>query len=140
MRRIDKLYTKQNINLLQELFIQHGEIEGMDAGPRKDMAILRLGMIAELDAANFYERLSQLASNEKVKILMLDVANEEKVHIGEFEELLDEIDPKHDEMEEEGEEEVEKMFGMNKDKDPAEKIGPSEGISIKEWRAIKWAE
>ena len=137
MALIDKLFTKQNINLLQELFIQHGEIEGMDAGPRKDMAILRLGMIAELDAANFYERLSQLASNEKVKILMLDVANEEKVHIGEFEELLDEIDPKHDEMEEEGEEEVEKMFGMNKDKDPAEKIGPSEGISIKEWRAIK---
>lgn len=94
---------------LLELFIQQGEIEAMSSGARRDMAILRIGMIAELDAANFYERLSDLAENKLVSKVMLDVANEEKVHAGEFETILEEVDPDYEKMEEEGEDEIEDM-------------------------------
>lgn len=92
---------------LHELFVQQGEIEAMPKGARRDMAILRIGIIAELDAANFYERLAELASNKTITETMMDVANEEKVHAGEFETLLEEVDPDYEEMEEEGEREVE---------------------------------
>ena len=39
--------------------------------------------------------------------MLLDVANEEKVHIGEFEALLEKIDLEHEPNEDKGEEEVE---------------------------------
>jgi hypothetical protein len=92
---------------LHELFVQQGEIEAMPKGARRDMAILRIGIIAELDAANFYERLAELASNKTITETMMDVANEEKVHAGEFQTLLEEVDPDYEKMEEEGEREVE---------------------------------
>ena len=92
--------------LLQELFIQLGEISAMSKGPRKDMAILRLSIVAEYDAASLYEQMSTQVSNSKVKKVLLEIANEEKTHIGEFEYLLEELDPDHEKREEEGEEEV----------------------------------
>jgi hypothetical protein len=97
---------------ISELFISQGEIEAMSAGDRRDMAILRISMIAELDAVNFYERLAELATHEAIKKVMLDVANEEKVHAGEFEALLEEIDPEYEKLEEEGEDEVEELTGI----------------------------
>lgn len=53
-----------------------------------DNQILRAGMIAELDAVNFYEQMSAMASSQKIKKALLDIAREEKTHIGEFETLL----------------------------------------------------
>jgi len=53
-----------------------------------DREILRAGMIAELDAVNFYEQMAAKASNKKVKAVLLDIAREEKTHIAEFETLL----------------------------------------------------
>jgi len=109
--RLKKMESEAKVaeSLITELFIQQGEIEAMSSGARRDMAILRISMIAELDAANFYERLADLASNKDVEELMFDVANEEKVHAGEFETLLEEIDPDYEEMEEKGEDEVEDL-------------------------------
>ena len=52
---------------------------------RLDQEILRLGMIAELDAINLYEQLAAMTQNEKVKAILLDIAKEEKTHVGEFE-------------------------------------------------------
>ena len=120
--RLKKMESEAKVaeSLITELFIQQGEIEAMSSGARRDMAILRISMIAELDAANFYERLADLASNKDVEELMLDVANEEKVHAGEFETLLEEIDPDYEEMEEKGEDEVEELTG--------ESLNLSEGI------------
>lgn len=46
--------------------------------------ILRIGIIAELDAINLYEQLASFAKDEKVKKVFLDIAKEEKTHIGEF--------------------------------------------------------
>ncbi len=82
---------------------------------RKDMEILRTAIIAEYDAINLYEQLAEATSNKDIKKILLDVANEEKVHIGEFEALLEKFDPEHEPNEEEGEEEVVDELGEKYD-------------------------
>ena len=72
---------------------------------KKDKEILRLGIIAELDAVNFYEQLADSATNKKVKEMLLDVAKEEKTHVGEFQALLKELDPEYKEELKKGKEE-----------------------------------
>lgn len=46
--------------------------------------ILRIGIIAELDAINLYEQLASLTKDERIKEVFLEVAKEEKTHVGEF--------------------------------------------------------
>lgn len=74
-----------------------------------DKEILRLGIIAELDAINLYEQLAAKAKNENVKKVMLEVAKEEKEHVGEFQSMLFDMDPEQVEEYEKGKKEVEEM-------------------------------
>jgi hypothetical protein len=60
-----------------------------------DRELLRLSMIAELDAISLYEQLAKQTKNEKLKKILLDVAREEKTHVGEFQTLLCKIDPEY---------------------------------------------
>ena len=53
-----------------------------------DREILRVAMIAELDAISLYEQLAAVTENENIKKVLLDVAKEEKTHMGEFQTLL----------------------------------------------------
>ncbi len=53
-----------------------------------DKQILRIGMIAELDAVNLYEQMAARTKNSSIKKILLDIAKEEKTHVGEFETLL----------------------------------------------------
>lgn len=78
---------------------------------RRDMQILRAAIIAEYDAVNLYEQFAEAATNPDLKKLMLEVANEEKVHVGEFEEMLERLDPEHEDNVEEGEDEVKELLG-----------------------------
>lgn len=57
-----------------------------------DNEILRLGMIAELDAVSLYEQMAALTGDRHIKNVLLDIAKEEKTHIGEFQALLLERD------------------------------------------------
>ena len=57
-----------------------------------DNELLRIGMIAELDAVNLYEQLAEMAENKDIKKVLLEIAKEEKTHMGEFEALLLELD------------------------------------------------
>jgi rubrerythrin len=57
-----------------------------------DKEILRLGMIAELDAVSLYEQLASMTENKDIKKLVLDIAKEEKTHIGEFQAFLLRLD------------------------------------------------
>ena len=50
--------------------------------------ILRVGMIAELDAISLYEQLAAMTDRADIKKVFLDIAREEKTHVGEFQELL----------------------------------------------------
>ena len=71
-----------------------------------DKEILRLGMIAELDAVSLYEQLAAKTKSEKIKKVLLDIAKEEKTHIGEFQTLLLELDPEQIQELEKGKKEV----------------------------------
>ncbi|MDI6825612.1 MAG: ferritin family protein [Candidatus Aenigmarchaeota archaeon] len=53
-----------------------------------DKEILRVGMIAELDAVSLYEQLAAMTENENIKKILLDIAKEEKTHVGELQALL----------------------------------------------------
>lgn len=72
----------------------------------KDKEILRLAIISELDAVSLYEQLAETAVSDKVKKVLLDVAKEEKTHVGEFQALLKELDPEYKEELKNGKEEV----------------------------------
>lgn len=70
--------------------------------------ILRLGIIAELDAVNLYEQLAAYTDNTDIKKVILDIAKEEKTHIGEFQTLLLKLDRQQVAELETGRKEVEK--------------------------------
>ncbi|AKB19973.1 MULTISPECIES: ferritin family protein [unclassified Methanosarcina] len=72
-----------------------------------DKEILRAGIIAELDTVNLYEQMATLTKNNDIKTILLDIAKEEKTHIGEFQTLLLRFDPQQKEELEAGAEEVE---------------------------------
>ena len=71
--------------------------------------ILRAGMIAELDAISFYEQMAALTDNENIKKILLDIAKEEKAHMGEFETLLLREDQEQAKKSDEGKKEVEEL-------------------------------
>jgi len=72
----------------------------------KDKEILRLGIIAELDAVSLYEQLANQTSNDLIKKALLDIAKEEKTHVGEFQALLLKLDTEQTKELKAGEEEV----------------------------------
>jgi len=73
----------------------------------KDKEILRLGMIAELDAISLYEQLASMASNPGIKTILYDIAKEEKTHAGEFQALLLKLDKEQERELMKGKKEVE---------------------------------
>jgi rubrerythrin len=80
-----------------------------------DKEILRSAMIAELDAINLYEQMAGMTENKSIGKLLLDVAREEKTHVGEFEALLLTEDKQQKEELEEGKKEVKEiMMGSKK--------------------------
>jgi len=93
--------------LLSEIPIDLGKMRDKDI----DKEILRAGIIAEYDAINLYEQMAALTENENVRKIMLDVAREEKAHVGEFQALLLMLDEEQVEEMEEGKEEVDELLG-----------------------------
>jgi len=76
-----------------------------------DKEILRAGVIAELDAINLYEQMAAMAKDKNLKKLLLDIAKEEKTHVGEFLTLLLGKDEEQEAELEEGKKEVEELVG-----------------------------
>ncbi|HDI31385.1 MAG TPA: rubrerythrin, partial [Thermofilum sp.] len=74
-----------------------------------DKEILRIGIIAELDAVNLYEQLASMTSNESIRKVLQDIAKEEKTHVGEFLELLLRLDKEQVSELEEGKKEVKEL-------------------------------
>jgi rubrerythrin len=61
-----------------------------------------------LDAINLYEQLSATTKNKNLKVILLDIAKEEKTHMGEFQALLLKLDKEQVKELEAGKKEVEK--------------------------------
>ena len=76
-----------------------------------DKEVLRAGIIAELDAINLYEQLAETTDNKDLKKVILDIAKEEKTHVGEFQTLLLKLDKQQVTELEAGKKEVEKELG-----------------------------
>lgn len=77
-----------------------------------DREILRAGIIAELDAINLYEQMAALTDNETIRKVLLDIAREEKEHVGEFQTLLLRFDKEQVKELAEGKKEVEELVGQ----------------------------
>lgn len=74
--------------------------------------ILRAGIIAELDAINLYEQMAALTENKNIRKILLDIAKEEKTHVGELQTLLLMEDKEQEKELEEGKKEVKKETGI----------------------------
>ncbi|ABN07179.1 hypothetical protein Mlab_1010 [Methanocorpusculum labreanum Z] len=68
---------------------------------------IRFMISAEYEAIQLYQQLAESIDNKLAIEVLEDIANEEKVHAGEFLRLLHELDPKESSYYQEGAEEVE---------------------------------
>jgi len=93
-------------NTLSKIPINLNKIEKGDL----DKQILRVGVIAELDAINLYEQMAAMTENENIKKTLLDIAKEEKTHVGEFQTLLLREDKEQEKELKEGKKEVEESI------------------------------
>jgi rubrerythrin len=92
--------------MLSEIPINLEKIQKEDI----DKEILRAGIIAELDAINLYEQMAAMTAREDIRKILLDIAREEKTHVGEFQSLLLELDKEQKKELEEGSEEVRELL------------------------------
>ncbi len=76
-----------------------------------DKEILRAGIMAELDAISLYEQMAALAKKDSIRKILLDIAREEKTHVGEFQALLLQEDREQAEELQAGEREVREKTG-----------------------------
>ncbi|GAG78714.1 MAG: rubrerythrin [Hadesarchaea archaeon] len=76
-----------------------------------DKEVLRVGIIAELDAINLYEQMAAMTENGNIKKILFDIAKEEKTHLGEFQALLVKEDKEQEKELEEGKKEVNELVG-----------------------------
>jgi len=68
---------------------------------------IRFMISAEYEAIQLYMQLAESTNNELAIEVLKDIANEERVHAGEFLRLLKELDPEEEKFYAEGAEEVE---------------------------------
>lgn len=79
-----------------------------------DKEILRSAIIAELDAINLYEQMADMTRNRNIRKVLLDIAREEKTHVGEFQTLLLIEDKEQVQELEEGKKEVRELLNQKK--------------------------
>lgn len=72
---------------------------------------VRDAIIAEEGAIKQYEAIVDATDNEDAKKVLTHIADEERVHVGELQKLLDILLPDEKDMLEEGREEVEEELG-----------------------------
>jgi rubrerythrin len=95
---------------LKEIDLPNIETKSYDKGETE--RAVRQAQIAELDAVNTYQQMAQSTKDPKIKELLNDVADEEKVHQGEFQAATDKVDPDNKKEVDKGESEAkEKTLG-----------------------------
>ncbi len=70
---------------------------------------IRFMIAAEYEAVQLYMQLAESTDNKLAKDVLVDIADEERVHAGEFLRLLKELAPDEEKYYKEGAEEVEEM-------------------------------
>ncbi|ACJ74658.1 hypothetical protein H17ap60334_08728 [Thermosipho africanus H17ap60334] len=77
---------------------------------------IRYMIAAEYEAIQLYTQLAESTDNQLAKEVLYDIANEEKVHAGEFLRLLKELSPDEEQFYLEGAKEVEGEIKKLKEK------------------------
>jgi len=75
---------------------------------------IRFMIAAEYEAVQLYQQTAESTDNKLAKEVLLDIADEEKEHAGEFLRLLRELEPDEEKFYKEGYEEVEEMIAKLK--------------------------
>ncbi len=84
-RSLDDIsFSLEVTKMLSKIPIDLGRIKKDDL----DKEVLRAAIIAELDAINLYEQMADMTRNANIRKVLLDIAREEKTHVGEFQTLL----------------------------------------------------
>ncbi len=71
---------------------------------------IRMMIAAEYEAVQLYQEIAESTDNILAQKVLIDIADEEKVHAGEFLRLLHELDPNEQKFYDEGAQEVEEEF------------------------------
>ncbi|MFW5808743.1 MAG: ferritin family protein [Spirochaetota bacterium] len=71
---------------------------------------IRLMVAAEYEAIQLYQQLAESTDNVLAQKVLIDIADEEKVHAGEFLRLIKELEPEEFDFYQQGYEEVEEEF------------------------------
>ncbi|MBC7079587.1 MAG: rubrerythrin [Methanothrix sp.] len=71
---------------------------------------IRYVIAAEYEAIQLYTQLAESTDDERARAVLIDIADEEVVHAGEFLRLLKELEPREEELYKEGYEEVEEIL------------------------------
>lgn len=95
-----------------------GVIPGRELTDRELARAIRLSIAAEEEAIHLYEALADATSNKAAKIVLQDIANEEKVHKGEFQRLLTFLEEDEEKWMAEGKTEVDELLKMIEEKNP----------------------
>lgn len=76
---------------------------------------IRFMIAAEYEAIQLYMQLAESTDNELAKVVLKDIADEEREHAGEFLRLLKELEPEEEKFYQSGAKEVEEMLeGLRK--------------------------
>ena len=75
---------------------------------------IRFMIAAEYEAIQLYMQLAESTDNKLAREVLKDIANEERVHAGEFLRLLKELAPDEEKYYDEGAEEVEEEIKKSK--------------------------
>jgi rubrerythrin len=75
---------------------------------------IRFMISAEYEAIQLYMQLAESTDNKLAQHVLKDIADEERVHAGEFLRLLKELAPDEEKFYREGEEEVEEEIAKNR--------------------------
>nr|WP_320048912.1 ferritin family protein [uncultured Desulfuromonas sp.] len=86
--------------LKQDRMLTHAEL----------VRAIRFMVAAEYEAIQLYQQLAESTDNVLAQQVLIDIADEEKVHAGEFLRLLKELDPDEERFYQEGAQEVEEEF------------------------------
>ena len=84
-------------------------VETLDLNDRELTRAIRDAIIAEEDAIKQYETVVDSTNNEQVKKVLQDIANEERIHVGELMQLLSILLEDEDDLIEEGREETKEI-------------------------------
>lgn len=97
--------------------------------PEELVRAIRFMVSAEYEAIQLYQQLAESTDNALARDVLYDIANEEKVHAGEFLRLLKELDPQEEGFYRKGAKEVEEEFlGVASSPDSAGTAGQGLGI------------